>query len=164
MTIVRPTTDGAACREADPALFFPTTPAGEHQDSQVAAAKTLCRGCPMRQACLTHALEFSEGEGIWGGFTSRERRRLRVLAARRRALDPRVVYELRAGRAVRVPVDDRPAVVHILSRLGWSDTRIGEALGVEPFAVHVAMAAGANAAFYAAAEERCTQDPHGAVA
>ena len=33
-----------------------------------------CRG--LRQACLEHALAHREREGIWGGTTERERRRI----------------------------------------------------------------------------------------
>lgn len=153
MTTALRETSAAACRGADPALFFPSAQSGARQDRQVAAAKELCRECPIRRPCLTRALEVSEGEGIWGGFTGPERRRLRVHAARLRSLDPRLIYELRAGRPVVLPALDRPAVAHLLAGLGWSLTRIGEALGLEPWAARAAAMTGANAAFYAAAEE-----------
>ncbi|WP_329377469.1 WhiB family transcriptional regulator [Streptomyces sp. NBC_01351] len=153
MTTALLETDTAACRDADPDLFFPAAHAGAEQERRVAAAKELCRGCPIRRRCLTHALEVSESEGIWGGFTARERRRLRAYAASLRALDPRVIDELQAGRSVALPAVDRPAVAHRLSRLGWSLTRIGLALGVEPWAAHTASVTGANAAFYVSAED-----------
>lgn len=38
-----------------------------------AAAKAVCAACPVRAACLAHALACDEPWGIWGGLTSRER-------------------------------------------------------------------------------------------
>jgi WhiB family transcriptional regulator, redox-sensing transcriptional regulator len=45
----------------EPDLFFAESP----QD--VEYAKDLCRGCPVRLACLTGALERREPWGVWGG-------------------------------------------------------------------------------------------------
>ena len=41
------------------------------------------RSCPVREACLEHALAVREKHGVWGGLTERERRRVirRVAAA-----------------------------------------------------------------------------------
>jgi WhiB family redox-sensing transcriptional regulator len=61
----------ASCRTLDPELFFPETANDED------AAKAVCAACPVRQACLDHALAASEPYGIWGGLTLRERRLLR---------------------------------------------------------------------------------------
>lgn len=41
----------------------------------MAAARTICSGCPVREACLEHALAVREPQGMWGGLTARERRR-----------------------------------------------------------------------------------------
>ncbi len=60
----------AACRGADPETFHPIT------DDEAEAAKAICAGCPVRQPCLEHALSNREHEGIWGGTTARERRRM----------------------------------------------------------------------------------------
>ena len=68
----------AACRHADPDLFFP--PVGDSQTA--AAAVAVCRGCPVIDACLRDALATGERHGIRGGLTGIERRKL--LAARRR--------------------------------------------------------------------------------
>ncbi len=60
----------AACRGLDPIIFFPLT------DEDEAAAKQVCDGCAVRELCLEHALGQREREGIWGGCTERERRRI----------------------------------------------------------------------------------------
>lgn len=65
----------AACRTVDSAVFF--GPAGERGNSRQQReqrAKTICADCPVRQACLQHALAVSEPYGVWGGLTEQERR------------------------------------------------------------------------------------------
>ncbi|HVC14726.1 MAG TPA: WhiB family transcriptional regulator [Acidimicrobiales bacterium] len=69
----------AACRGIDVEIFFPET----DEDADVEAAKAVCEGCPVRQACLEHALAHREREGVWGGATERERRR--ILRQRRKS-------------------------------------------------------------------------------
>jgi WhiB family redox-sensing transcriptional regulator len=66
----------AACRDADPELFFPISDVGAAR-AQVAAAKTVCRSCPVSGTCLSWALDNEQEAGIWGGLTESERRRLR---------------------------------------------------------------------------------------
>ena len=60
----------AACKGIDPEIFFPVS----EEDAE--PAKEICAVCPVREACLEHALAHREREGIWGGFTERERRRI----------------------------------------------------------------------------------------
>jgi WhiB family redox-sensing transcriptional regulator len=75
----------AACRGADPALFFPETEEGAEP------ARAICRTCPVRVECLAFALEAGERFGVWGGMTERERaalpeeQRRRIIAEARRA-------------------------------------------------------------------------------
>jgi WhiB family transcriptional regulator, redox-sensing transcriptional regulator len=38
------------------------------------AALMLCRECPVRVECLTHAVTVGERVGVWGGTTARDRR------------------------------------------------------------------------------------------
>jgi WhiB family redox-sensing transcriptional regulator len=45
----------------DPDLFFAELPA------DVESAKALCRGCAIRLACLSGAMERREPWGVWGG-------------------------------------------------------------------------------------------------
>lgn len=65
-----------ACNGLDPAIFFP--------DSEESAreAIAICHECPVRISCLEHALVAREKDGVWGGATDRERRR--IIRQRRR--------------------------------------------------------------------------------
>lgn len=63
----------AACRGTDPEAFFPTAEDGPVYDAQVAAAKAICRGCPVRAECLEEALARMPF-GVAGGLTPEERR------------------------------------------------------------------------------------------
>jgi WhiB family transcriptional regulator, redox-sensing transcriptional regulator len=62
----------AACQSADPELFFPISDSGKSLE-QVAEAKAICAGCPVRRDCLTFALRTGQVYGIWGGTTTEER-------------------------------------------------------------------------------------------
>jgi WhiB family redox-sensing transcriptional regulator len=66
----------AACQGLDPEIFYPL------DDEDAEEAKTVCAACPVREACLEHALGYREKEGVWGGATERERRR--IIRQRRR--------------------------------------------------------------------------------
>ena len=70
----------AACRSADPDLFFPISDSGPALE-QAAKAKTICATCRVQPECLTFALRTGQLHGIWGGTTEHER-----AAARRRTL------------------------------------------------------------------------------
>lgn len=69
----------AACRGIDVDVFYPST----EDDADADEAKVVCSECPVREACLEHALAHREREGIWGGTTERERRR--IVRQRRRS-------------------------------------------------------------------------------
>ena len=65
----------AACRDAEPELFFPiSATAASH--AQVKRAKQICASCPVRSDCLRYALDHRQEQGIWGGLTEEERRRI----------------------------------------------------------------------------------------
>ena len=66
----------AACRRENPELFFPVGSDGPAQ-RQAAAAKAVCRRCPVREHCLAYALAEGEDPGVWGGTDETERRVLR---------------------------------------------------------------------------------------
>ena len=59
-----------ACKGLDPTTFYPLT------DEEAGPAKAVCASCPVKDVCLEFALDTREAEGIWGGTTARERRRL----------------------------------------------------------------------------------------
>jgi WhiB family redox-sensing transcriptional regulator len=71
----------AACRHADPDLFFPEGTAGPTLLA-VDRAKRLCETCPVQSRCLDWALDHHAAFGIWGGLTEGERRDLRHALAR----------------------------------------------------------------------------------
>jgi WhiB family transcriptional regulator, redox-sensing transcriptional regulator len=60
----------ARCLGADPDLFYPVS------DDAAEGAKAICAVCPVREPCLEHAVTAREKEGVWGGLTEKERRRL----------------------------------------------------------------------------------------
>jgi WhiB family redox-sensing transcriptional regulator len=65
----------AACAQVDPELFHPI---GDNKASreQAAAAKRVCAGCSIREACLRWALDTKQDSGVWGGMTEEERYRI----------------------------------------------------------------------------------------
>jgi WhiB family redox-sensing transcriptional regulator len=66
----------AACQGLDPEIFYPL------DDEDADEAKAVCSSCSVREACLEHAFGYREKEGVWGGATERERRR--IIRQRRR--------------------------------------------------------------------------------
>ena len=68
----------AACQGLEPDIFYPVS----EDDADAEAAKVVCAECPVRESCLEHALAVREKDGVWGGATERERRR--IIRQRRR--------------------------------------------------------------------------------
>jgi len=64
-------TQEGLCGQSDPELFFPD----KGESGKV--AKRICLACPVRTACLRWAVDTQQQWGVWGGMTSRERRRIR---------------------------------------------------------------------------------------
>jgi WhiB family redox-sensing transcriptional regulator len=64
----------AACRDEDPELFFPTSPAA----AAIWSARAVCRRCPVEGDCLRWALDTGQDHGVWGGMTEEERRDARA--------------------------------------------------------------------------------------
>jgi WhiB family redox-sensing transcriptional regulator len=58
------------CRDMDPATFFPSDGVG------VRSAQLVCAECDVQTACLNYALANRIDEGVWGGTSERQRRRL----------------------------------------------------------------------------------------
>ena len=63
----------AACAGADTDIFF----SNSEDDELNAEAKSICAACPVADLCLQYALSTNQTEGVWGGMTGPERRRLR---------------------------------------------------------------------------------------
>lgn len=86
----------SACRDTDPALFFPVGTTGPALD-QIASAKAVCDTCDAKGPCLEFALTTNQDSGVWGGTSEEERRKLRRAwnAQQRRA-----AAEARAAAAV----------------------------------------------------------------
>jgi WhiB family redox-sensing transcriptional regulator len=68
----------AACRGADPELFF-----AERGTNSTRAARELCRSCPICAECAEFAIVNNERFGVWGDTSVKDRRRIR----RERALE-----------------------------------------------------------------------------
>ena len=67
------------CHTADPELYF------SEDEMQVAEAKSLCSGCPVRAQCLEGALSRQEPAGVWGGELFEDGR---IIAKKRKAGRP----------------------------------------------------------------------------
>ena len=69
---------GAACRTADPGLFFPPdVPEAERErdrQARITKAKAICRACPVRDECYAAAAANGETSGIWGGADFADRK------------------------------------------------------------------------------------------
>lgn len=67
----------AACRGRSPELFY------ANEEVLARAGLQVCASCPVRRHCLEYALTYGIEDGVWGGHTERERRRM--LRAMRRS-------------------------------------------------------------------------------
>ncbi|WP_327417439.1 WhiB family transcriptional regulator [Streptomyces sp. NBC_01233] len=108
---------------------------------------------PVRLDCLVDALHHEGTDGIWGGFTARERSKLRQHAARLREVHEKDMHEVDEAGGRRVPLRYRPAVVYRLHTLGWDSGRIAGALHLPLQAVLDAKRTAERAVFYAQAQK-----------
>ncbi len=60
----------AACRGVEPEIFYPIS------EEEAEEAKAICSACAVQETCLEYALGNRERDGVWGGATERERRRM----------------------------------------------------------------------------------------
>jgi WhiB family redox-sensing transcriptional regulator len=63
------------CAQTDPEAFFP------EKGGSVREAKQTCSSCDVRAECLEYALAHDERNGVWGGLSALERRRMKRRAA-----------------------------------------------------------------------------------
>ena len=69
----------AACRGPQgTTMFFPPSnfERKDVKEQRERRAKAICQGCPVRKACLEHAIAIRELHGIWGGTNEVERKAL----------------------------------------------------------------------------------------
>jgi WhiB family redox-sensing transcriptional regulator len=59
-----------ACRGLDPVIFYPVS------EDDAVEAKRVCGMCSVNDICLEYALVNRERDGVWGGATEKERRRM----------------------------------------------------------------------------------------
>ena len=59
-----------ACRGINAEIFYPVV----EEDAE--RAKAICNTCGVRKPCLEYALTARERDGVWGGATEKERRRM----------------------------------------------------------------------------------------
>lgn len=65
----------ANCRGTDLNLFFPER--GASGGGHMPDALDVCRPCPVRAQCFEFACATNQPEGIWGGTTEGQRRKMR---------------------------------------------------------------------------------------
>lgn len=60
----------ALCRTVDPAIFYPD------KGVKATEAKAICAKCPRTQVCLEYALRYGIRDGVWGGASEQERKKM----------------------------------------------------------------------------------------
>lgn len=63
----------AKCGGMDPNIFFP------YRGGDSSQARAICRQCPVGNECLEESLRLGEKNGVWGGKSGHERKRLKKL-------------------------------------------------------------------------------------
>lgn len=120
----------ATCREEDPELFFPVGNSPQAME-QEAAAKNVCRRCPVVTECLQWALNDGQQHGVWGGKSEWDRR-----LSGRRAEYARSRSNLQRGQELAL----KRGVDVIVARMnGQTEQCIAEWAGVRTFAVRHAL-------------------------
>lgn len=61
----------AVCAQVDADLWFPEAGGFGRE------AKRICSTCPVQTQCLQWALDHDESWGIWGGYSTKDRRRIK---------------------------------------------------------------------------------------
>lgn len=82
-----------SCRATgvDRAQFYPG------RGHSAGPAKAICETCPVRLACLTKALENRETEGVWGGTSEKDRRKLLLRIDAGESIESLVLPKPRCG-------------------------------------------------------------------
>jgi len=61
----------AACRGQVVRAWFSGAP------DNLERARAVCGGCPVREQCYQYAMDDPDLEGVWAGFTAKDRREIR---------------------------------------------------------------------------------------
>lgn len=81
--------DDAACKGMPAEVFYPDVQEERGVDTTeaFAEAKAICEACPVRETCQAESIANREPDGVWGGLTPLERRR--VIRKLTKSPDPR---------------------------------------------------------------------------
>lgn len=150
MTTVAALKDASkACADTDPEVFFPDLQplSPKARARAVEQAKSICRGCPLLEPCLTYALTHHEA-GIWGGTTEKERvsikrraaDRRRGVAQRRKAADAAAWQVRKERERVARQNPERDRTIRVRTSQGQAAAEIARQVGVTPRTVHRARA------------------------
>lgn len=115
-----------SCTKTNPEIFFPEV--GEKS----AIAKSICqRTCTVLEECLKYALDKDEKFGIWGGMSTRERKRLKreQLEAAERAQLEATEREQETKTKTRAPKRDR--MLTLMEQAGGNPVVITETTGTD---------------------------------
>ena len=78
---------GTACRK-DPDLFWSLN------EQDIDAAKKLCRKCPLLIGCRKFAITDNQNEGVWGGLSPDERRKVKRAERAERRREARIMKKI----------------------------------------------------------------------
>ena len=118
----------AACTATDPELFFPIGTTGPAL-AQTAEAQHICRGCPVRSACLEWAMQTGADFGIWGGLAEDERR---ALQRRQRRTSRNATDATRQGAAKDRSLRALDAAINHVRGSPHPGTSTGSGRGLDP--------------------------------
>jgi WhiB family redox-sensing transcriptional regulator len=72
-----------ACLGSNPGVFHPDEEERRFT-ARVEEAKAICDMCPVKQECFEYAIKYKERQGVWGGTSERDRRKIFRAQSRRR--------------------------------------------------------------------------------
>lgn len=73
------------CRGMPTDWWFPPIIATKEVKMNIARARVICDGCHAKEECMAFAVEHPSIQGIWGGTTVNVRKRMRSVAAKKKA-------------------------------------------------------------------------------
>lgn len=67
----------AKCKDSDPAFFFPPDSVGVDRAVRFCRGGSLVDRCVVIEECLAYAINNYIDDGVWGGTSQRERRKIK---------------------------------------------------------------------------------------